>query len=121
MKKKSAAPQACEEPRNQPASTSTSTGSQLAETPAPDELVTIIEAKVDVGFGNSLYIRGQGDSLSWEKGTALECRDASTWRWSSREAKAKIVFKLLLNDQRWATGEDLTVEAGKTIEVVPSF
>jgi hypothetical protein len=32
-----------------------------------------------------------------------------------------VVFKLLLNDQVWAKGEDVVVEAGRKIEVVPFF
>jgi hypothetical protein len=32
-----------------------------------------------------------------------------------------VVFKLLLNDQVWAKGEDVVVEAGRKIEVVPVF
>jgi hypothetical protein len=59
--------------------------------------------------------------LSWEKGLPLNCIDGSAWVWSTRRAKGKVVFKLLLNDQLWAKGEDVVVEAGKEIEVVPVF
>jgi len=85
------------------------------------KLLTIVEARLDVGYGNSLFIRGQGGGLTWGKGMPLECRGPSTWLWSSGEAKDKVVFKLLINDQIWAKGEDLTVEAGKKIEVTPTF
>jgi hypothetical protein len=86
-----------------------------------EQIITAVAAKIDVGFGNTLFIRGQGDGLSWEQGTPLHCVEASTWLWATTGAKDKVVFKLLLNDQVWAQGEDLTVEAGKRIEVVPSF
>jgi len=36
-------------------------------------------------------------------------------------AREKVVFKLWLNDQVWAKGEDVVVEAGRKIELVPSF
>jgi len=98
-----------------------STGNQTAKTPALTEPMTIIEARMDVGFGNSLFIRGHGDGLSWDKGQPLNCVDGTTWRWSTRPAKGKLVFKLLLNDAAWASGEDLVVEAGRKIEVVPQF
>ena len=85
------------------------------------EPATEVAAKIDVGFGNQLFIRGLGDGLSWEKGTPLQCRDASTWVWSTRQAKDRVVFKLLLNDQIWAVGEDLVVEAGRRIATIPQF
>jgi len=113
--------QACEAPGNKPGTTLTPTGDQLPIKAEPAKLVTTIEAKLDVGYGNSLFVRGQGDGLSWDKGTPLECRDASTWLWISRAVRDEIVFKLLLNDQVWAKGADLVLAAGKKIEVVPNF
>ncbi|HXP60188.1 MAG TPA: hypothetical protein VN829_06830, partial [Dongiaceae bacterium] len=41
--------------------------------------VTEVVARVDVGFGNTLFIRGQGNGLSWERGTRLACAGPSTW------------------------------------------
>jgi hypothetical protein len=88
---------------------------------APQELVTTITAKIDVGYGNVLFIRGQGDGLSWDKGVPLHCSDPSTWVWTTPTASGKVVFKLLINDQVWSRGDDITVEAGKPAEVVPVF
>jgi hypothetical protein len=88
---------------------------------ASPELVTEVAAKLDVGWGNALFIRGQGDGLSWDKGTPLACADSSTWVWSTRRAKGRVVFKLLLNDQVWADGSDYFVEAGQHLEIVPAF
>ena len=102
--------------------TSDQTANRSSEpTPAVSETTTEIAARIDVGMGNALFIRGQGDGLSWEKGTQLECKDASTWVWSSRQASDKLVFKLLLNDTVWAKGDDLVVEAGRRVEVAPGF
>ena len=95
--------------------------SRTSQNSAPAEPVTVIEAKIDVGLGNLLFIRGQGDGLSWSEGVPLNCVDATTWVWSTRQAREKVVFKLLLNDQVWAKGEDIIVEAGRKIGVVPSF
>ena len=85
------------------------------------ETVTVVEARIDVGLGNALFIRGQGDGLTWDKGQRLECIGADTWIWKTVQAREKIVFKLLLNDMLWAQGEDLVLEAGRRLEVVPSF
>ena len=98
-----------------------STESQPGGAQMPTEQITTIQAKMDVGFGNSLFIRGQGDGLNWEKGLPLSCVDGSAWVWSTTRAKDKVVFKLLLNDQVWAQGEDVVVEAGRKLEIVPVF
>src|SRR5690242_925184 len=84
-------------------------------------LVMQIEAKVDVGWGNALFIRGQGAGLGWLKGMPLACLDGSTWVWLSNESQDKVTFKLLINDEVWAEGEDQVGEPGGKIEVRPVF
>ena len=79
-----------------------------------------IEAKIDVGFGNKLFVRGQGAGLSWDHGVPLECVDSKTWRLSV-PATDKLQFKLLINDSEWAKGEDVVAVPGKRVEVVPAF
>jgi hypothetical protein len=79
-----------------------------------------IEAKVDVGFGNRLFLRGQGGGLSWDHGIPLECVDSRTWRLIV-PAKDSLQFKLLINDSVWAKGEDVVATPGKRVEVVPAF
>jgi hypothetical protein len=80
----------------------------------------VIEAKIDVGFGNNLFVRGQGAGLSWERGVQLENVDSKTWRLAVA-ASDKLQFKLLLNDSVWAKGEDVVAAPGKTVKVVPAF
>ncbi len=80
----------------------------------------VIEAKIDVGFGNHLFVRGQGAGLSWERGVQLENVDSSTWRLTV-SAKEKLQFKFLLNDSQWAQGEDVVAVPGKKTEVTPLF
>lgn len=81
---------------------------------------TIIEARIDVGFGNNLFVRGQGAGLSWERGTPLTCVEPGTWRWSAT-ADENLTCKLLLNDRVWALGENVSVTPGKRVAVVPAF
>ena len=87
--------------------------------PSPAKPITI-EAKIDVGFGNALFLRGEGKGLSWNHGIPLTCVDGSTWKWSVK-AEDKVKFKLLLNDAVWAVGEDLEAKPGQNVEVCPSF
>jgi hypothetical protein len=93
----------------------------LAKMPVVSAAAPItIEAKIDVGFGNNLFVRGQGGGLSWDRGLPLENVDSKTWRLTV-PAKDQVQFKLLINDTVWAKGEDLVVPPGKKVEVSPAF
>ena len=92
---------------------------KAATTSKPAPLTTIV-AKVDVGFGNSLYLRGQGSSLSWDKGIVMGCAGPDEWVWST-DAKGDLEFKFLLNDEIWASGPNSTVAAGERIVIEPQF
>lgn len=83
-------------------------------------LMTTVDVHLDAGFGNTLFIRGEGAGLSWEQGIPLTNIDPKTWRWTS-ETKAMVSFKILLNDVIWASGEDLVVPPGEKIVVTPEF
>ena len=82
---------------------------------------TTVIAQVDVGWGNHLYLRGEGGGLSWEKGVLMDCRDGNEWIWSTTSAGKGLTFKFLKNDEVWADGEDLTVPAGGTSVSSPAF
>lgn len=82
---------------------------------------TTIVAQIDVGFGNTLYVRGEGPGLSWEKGTALDCVADDKWSIVLAETSKPIVFKFLINDQTWCTGDDYVAQPGTTLTVTPAF
>jgi hypothetical protein len=82
---------------------------------------TLITAKFDVGFGNTLFIRGVGPGLSWEKGVALSNSGEDLWTLILPESAQPVSFKVLVNDETWSSGEDYLVESGATITVVPTF
>ncbi len=83
--------------------------------------VTRIIARVDVRFGNSLFVRGEGGGLSWTEGRPMENISADEWKWETEEADSGIVFKFLVNDEIWSNGDDQTVAAGSTSISTPSF
>jgi len=102
---------------NKTTKTSTPQNGEVTSTPK----TTIVEAKIDVGFGNNLFLRGQGAAgLSWDRGIPLNCVDGKTWQWSGK-ADDKLKFKLLLNDTVWAKGEDLVAAPGQKVQVAPAF
>ena len=92
-----------------------------AAAPKPVVSKTVITAKIDVGFGNALHLRGEGPGLSWDSGVALECVSDSEWSITLTGATAPVVFKFLINDLNWSTGEDFVVEAGSSVVLEPLF
>lgn len=82
---------------------------------------TLISAKVDVGFGNTLYVRGSSGGLSWDKGQPMKCVADDLWTLEVAANEAPFAFKLLLNDETWSTGADYTATPGAKLEVQPAF
>ena len=89
--------------------------------PAPKPTLTTINAQIDVGFGNTLYIRGEGSGLSWDKGVVMDCVADDRWVITLSDAVTPVTFKFLLNDLTWCVGNDYVVPAGETVTIVPSF
>lgn len=108
-----------------PAKKTTKTVRKTTPTPAaqvvPSVVVTTISANVDVGFGNTLYLRGEGPGLSWEKGVRMECVADDRWSLALGESARPFVFKFLINDQTWSVGPDYTVSSGTTVMLSPTF
>jgi hypothetical protein len=88
---------------------------------APKAVVTTISAQIDVGFGNLLYVRGEGPGLSWDRGVLMECIGDDRWSIAIRESARPIVCKFLVNDQVWSTGEDFIAKAGAASVFTPLF
>jgi hypothetical protein len=87
----------------------------------PTATVTTISANFDVGFGNALYIRGDGFGLGWDAGTVMDCVNDSTWRITFGESTRPAAFKFLINDKVWSGGDDYKVNPGATNVVTPVF
>ncbi|ACB75427.1 hypothetical protein [Opitutus terrae] len=88
---------------------------------APTAVVTTIMANIDVGFGNSLFIRGEGPGLSWEKGVRMDCVADDRWSVELGESARPFVFKFLINDEVWCTGEDFTIAPASHVTLAPVF
>lgn len=104
--------------------TATKTTTAKAAKPAPAKptpLETTFVAQTEIGWGNSLYLRGEGaPELSWERGILMKWVDGS-WVYSTTDAKAPVCFKFLVNDQIWASGNNQRVEPGSTSISTPHF
>lgn len=88
---------------------------------ASKAIVTTIAARIDVGFGNTLYLRGEGPGLSWDKGVIMDCTGDDRWTLALGESLRPIVFKFLVNDNVWSAGEDYTVKPGASAAFTPLF
>jgi hypothetical protein len=87
----------------------------------PSDPLTVLEAKVEVQPGDTLYIRGDGAGLSWKKGQPLTRGFGGRWIWTHNQVKGFLVVRLLLNDRVWERGREIALEAGKMFEVAPAF
>jgi hypothetical protein len=97
-------------------------GAPAVKAPARESIAsTTVVAQVDVGFGNQLFIRGEGAGLSWDKGVELENIAADRWQAVLQGATTPVVFKLLINDQVWSIGDDFVVAPGNTAVFSPLF
>ncbi len=89
--------------------------------PAASATSTKITANIDVGFGNTLYLRGEGPGLNWDRGLAMDCVADDEWTITLSDATVPIVFKFVLNDTTWSLGNDFTVEPGGSVAITPAF
>jgi hypothetical protein len=80
-----------------------------------------IVAKVNVGWGNSVYLRGDGGALSWTVGVPLICLMDDQWVWSYLEDSAPREFKFLRNDTDWALGDNHVVIIERLVVLTPQF
>lgn len=87
----------------------------------PKPKVTKVIAQIDVGFGNAVYLRGEGAGLSWSMGVPMACVGGTAWEWSVEGATAPVTFKVVLRDEVWANGENLVVVPGDTLVFTPTF
>ena len=82
---------------------------------------TVIEATIDIGFGNLLYIRGDAPGLSWRRGVPMDCKGADSWSVSMSDTNSAFEYKVLINDIHWAVGGNNIAQPGVTSTTEPSF
>lgn len=96
-----------------------------AKAPKPESksvaVATTIVAAVDVGFGNSLLLRGEGPGLSWDAGVPMQCVADDRWSITLPETGKPVICKFLINDSTWSAGEDYTVLPGSSVVITPVF
>lgn len=96
-------------------------GASTAAVAKPSAPVTRVMAFIDVGPGNTLFLRGEGPGLSWEAGVPMQWTGEGCWSWSAETAGQEVTFKVLINDQHWSWGDNLKVASGDTASFTPAF
>ncbi len=82
---------------------------------------TVIEATIDVGFGNALFLRGDAPGLSWTKGIAMECKGSDSWTITMSGVKSAFDYKILINDLHWSAGENERAKPNAVNASTPRF
>jgi len=86
-----------------------------------EPVVTTVIAKIDAGFGNQLFLRGNSSGLTWDSGTLMDNAGTDEWIWKSAAVTSELEFKVLLNDSVWSVGPNGVVFPGATVVFEPSF
>lgn len=89
--------------------------------PAKKVTLTQVIVRFDCGFGNTLFIRGEGAGLNWDKGAPLKNVKANEWLFESLENFTEGSFKILVNDEHYEHGENHTLVCGKVTIIEPRF
>lgn len=115
------APVAKVAPRPAPAVKAAPAARPAVKPVASTSVVTTIAARIDIGFGNVLFLRGEGPGLSWDRGIAMECVGDDLWRITLPESARACTFKFLVNDLSWSVGPDFSVASGASVTLTPEF
>lgn len=83
--------------------------------------VTRVHIIYDIGFGNTLFIRGSGAGLSWEKGIPLNNVKGDEWLWETKNPFNLCEFKVLINDQSYEQGDNHILSYGEELNYTPVF
>lgn len=82
---------------------------------------TRITIKYDVGFSNTLFVRGTGPNLSWDKGTKLKNTQNDEWVWETKSKFTTCEFKVLINDHEFEGGGNHPISCGASLQYTPVF
>ena len=83
--------------------------------------LTSVVIHYDVGFNNSVFIRGSGAELSWDKGIMLMNTGPNEWIWETNKSFNSCEFKVLINDSQYEQGNNHILTCEKCLEYTPRF
>jgi hypothetical protein len=74
-----------------------------------------------VGFGNTLYVRGDEPYLNWSRGLPLGNISTDRWEIVLTGVERPFQFKFLRNNEAWSAGENFPAAPGDTVTLKPVF
>ncbi len=86
-----------------------------------DPSAAVLEVHAMIGINNKVFLRGDPPHLDWDQGIPLELTGIGEYRWQAMDLEGPLACKLLLNDERWAIGENIILEPGEHLSVHPKF
>ncbi len=98
-------------------------GSPVSSYTPPARNLTTIRVHYNVGYGNSLSIRGDSNPFSWTQGIAARNTASDVWEYQLERIPTGTTFqfKPLINDSTWSTGSNYTGTGGGTLDIYPTF
>lgn len=98
------------------------TGTPTSYTPMTPT-ITKIRVHYDVGYGNTMYLRGNTYPLWWDTGRKMRNVSSDVWEFEIERIPSgdTLEFKPLINNSTWSTGNNYTVTGGQTVDIYPSF
>lgn len=100
---------------------STTMESHAVTTKSTGKKSTRVVVNYDVGFKNTLYIRGSSCDLCWEKGKAMKNEGPCKWVWETDKPFTSCEFKVLINDKQYECGENQKAKCGYEVQYTPKF
>ncbi|MBT9583740.1 alpha/beta hydrolase [bacterium] len=80
---------------------------------------TRLEVHYDAGFGNQIFVRGQGP-FQWGNGELLQSEGSDRWILDF-DLPGPRRAKVLVNDEEWSVGENYLLQPGMVNEIYPNF
>ena len=98
-------------------------GTPVSSYTPPARNTTKIRVHYNVGWGNSIAIRGNTYPLSWSSGRGARNVASDVWEFEFERIPygTTFEFKPLINDSTWSTGSNYSGTGGSTIDIYPSF
>lgn len=98
-------------------------GTPVSAYTPPARNLTRVRVHYDVGYGNTIAVRGDTYPFSWTSGRGARYVGSGTWEFDLERIPAgqTFQFKPLINDATWSTGSNYVGTGGQTIDIYPSF
>jgi len=103
------------------AKTTVSSPAQTNDKKKAKAKLTRVVIHCDVEFNNSIFIRGSGANLNWDKGIMLHNTRSDEWVWETDQSFNSCEFKVLINDSQYEQGDNHTLTCENCLEYTPCF